>query len=275
MVSIFRQRLGVGLLVIIITAVAVLGAFYLGRLYIDIVREGSYSGSKRVISNKSKSVVAQDEGKILLLNPVPVYFLQAGVYSDMKGAQDAAKPLSSLGYRLYITQSAPHKIWIGIYKNRSDTETVKRKLMEKGYGSFTGAVVVNGENLRYRKGNEALVKQIAPVLETYTLWLRENLELFHAGSIDRLNNEVFLKQTTVVDTVYKAFDANSQIRTNSENVNRRFGSIEVTVRGYKQELEAFKKQKTADRYSLLQSQLLRFIDNYLLLLQEIDNLSQT
>ncbi len=272
--SFFRQRMGIGLMVISLTAFAVLGAFYLGGLYIDIMRQGTYSGSTRVISNQSKSVAAQDEGELLTLNPVPVYFLQVGVYSDMQGAKAAAQPLIDLGYRPYITQTVPHKIWIGVYKNREDTEKVKKQLIEKSLSTFTGAVVVNGENLRYKKGSEALIKEITPLLEAYTLWLKENLEICHAGSADRLNVDLVQRQATVVDNVYKTI-GNNHLRTKSEVINRRFGNIEDVIMEYKQELDAFKNKVTSERYSMLQFQLLSFIDNYLILRQEIDNLSQT
>ncbi|HWI54932.1 MAG TPA: SPOR domain-containing protein [Desulfobacteria bacterium] len=273
--SFFRQRIGIGLLIVSLTGVSVLGAFYLGRFYLDIMRQGTYSGSTRVMLNQSKSVAAQDQGKLLTLNPVPVYFLQVGVFSDMEGAKIAAKPLNDLGYRPYITQTAPHKIWIGLYKNREDTEIIKRKLIEKGFSSFTGAVVVNGENLRYGKGSEALITEIRPLLENYTLWLKENLEIYHAGGADSLDSNLVQRQMTVVNNVYKAIETDSRFQTGSEIIDRRFGYIKDTVRGYKQELDALGDKITPDRYSMLQFQLLRFIDNYLILRQEIGNLSQT
>lgn len=270
-----KFRLGVALIALSLTAFAASGAFYLGKLYLDIVREGSMANSKKVFSRNTTSVTARDKSKILLLNPVPVYFLQVGVFSDLQGAQAAAEPLIKLGYSPYITQSAPYKLWLGVYKNREDTETDKGLLNDKGFGSFTGALVVNGSNLRYGKGSEAFIKEISPVLDTYTLWLKENLEIFHADTVEKLNWNQIQKQATVIDKVYNKVNANRNIRTNSETVNLRLGSIEDNIGGYKQQLEAFNNDKSRETYSLLQSKLLRVIDNYQLLLLEIDNISKT
>lgn len=270
-----RFRLGVVMIALSLTAFAASGAFYLGKLYLNIVKEGSMANSKKVFSRSTTSVTAQDRSKILLLNPVPVYFLQVGVFSDLQGAQQAAKPLINLGYSPYITQSAPHKLWVGVYKNREDTETEKLLLKEKGFGSFTGALVVNGSNLRYGKGNEAFIKEISPVLDTYTLWLKENLEIFHADTVEKINWDQIKKQETVIDNVYKSVTSNKSIRTNNETVNLRLGNIEDNIRGYKQLLDAFNNDKSRERHCLLQSHLLRMIDNYQLLLQEIDNISKT
>lgn len=270
-----KFRLGVAMIALSLTAFAVSGAFYLGKLYLGIVREGSMANSKKVFSRNTKSVSAQDTSKLLLLNPVPVYFLQVGVFSDLQGAKTAAKPLAELGYSPYITQSSPHKLWLGVYKNREDTEAEKRLLKDKGFGSFTGALVVNGSNLRYSRGNEAFIKEISPVLDTYTLWLKENLELFHADTVEKLDWNKMEKQETVIDSVYKRVTYNKKIRTNNGTVNLRLGNIEDNIGGYKQQLEAFNNDKSRGAYCLLQSQLLRVIDNYQLLLQEIDNISKT
>lgn len=270
-----KFRLGVAMIALSLTAFAASGAFYLGKLYLNIVKEGSTANSKKVFSRSAASVTAQDKSKLLLLNPVPVYFLQVGVFSDLQGAEEAAKPLIEMGYSPYITQSAPHKLWVGVYKNREDTESVKRLLKDKGFGSFTGALVVNGSNLRYGKGNEAFVKEISPVLDTYTLWLKENLEIFHTDTVEKLNWDQIKKQETVIDNVYKNVTANKTIRTNKETINLRLGYIEDTIGGYKQQLEAFNNGKSREAYCLLQFQLLRVIDNYQLLLQEIDDMSKT
>lgn len=270
-----RFRLGVVMIALSLTAFAAGGAFYLGKLYLDIMREGSMANSKKVFSQRTTSVTAQDNSKVLLLNPVPLYFLQVGVFSDLQGAREAAKPLIKLGYSPYITQSAPHKLWVGVYKNREDTETDKLLLKDKGFGSFTGALVVNGSNLRYGVGNEAFVKEISPVLNTYTLWLKENLEIFHADIVQDLNWNQIKKQETVVEKVYQSISTNRNVRTNNQTVNLRLGNIEDNIGGYKQQLDAFNHDKSREAYSLLQFQMLRVIDNYQILLQEIDNISKT
>lgn len=270
-----KYKVGFGFLVLSVTVLALSGAFYLGKLYISIVQEGNVPKSTKVTSDGSKSVVARDDSKLLLLNPVPVYFLQAGVYSDLEGAQQGAAPFAKMGYNPYITETAPYKVWIGVYKNRIDTETVKSVLRDKGFGSFTGSLVVNGENLRYGQGNEEFVHAITPLLENYTNWLKENLELFHADRAEKLNWDIVKRQSAVVETVYGQIRSETKIKSNNESVNTRIKSLEDTMGGYKEQLEVLQAEKSPESYFSLQVQMLHFIDNYCILLQEIENISKT
>ncbi len=271
-----KIRLGLWLCILSISALAVGGALYLGKLYLGIIREGGVPKSTKVDANTSKSVVARDEQKTLLLNPIPVYYLQVGVYSDLQGAQEAAVPFQEMGYMPYITQSAPYKIWIGIYQRRGDTEFVKQQLRDKGFGSFTAATVINGSNLRYNKGMEAFMMEIAPVLEVYTVWLKENLALFQADHVDRLNWDIVEKQYPVIEKVYSDIRGlNNEASSNNDAINEKFRSLNDTVGGYQTGLEVLKKQRNQESYSALQYRLLEFIDNYLLLWQRIDNISKT
>lgn len=269
-----RLRIGFWLGVLAVSAVAMGGAFYLGKLYLTIIREGSVSQSISVNSGSVQSVAAQSQQKMLLLTPVPVYFLQVGVFTDLKGAQDAVKPLVELRYKPYVTESAPYKIWIGVYKNRDDAEVVKKQLRDKGYGSFTGSVVVNGTNLRYSKGSEAFVKDVVPVLELYTDWLKQNLEVFDVSSIEALDWTKIDKQSSVASSVYKNL-ASRQVISNSQQINGYFLGLQGAAGDFALRLEALRKQRNQDNFAQLQNQLLRFTDKYLKLLQEIDNISKT
>ena len=271
-----RMRLGFFACVIFICAISVSGAYYLGKLYLGIIREGAVPKSTRVSSGSYQSTAAPEELKLLSLDPIPVYYLQAGVFSDMEGARVAAEPLEELGYIPYITRSAPYRLWIGVYQKRGDADLVKVQLRDKGIGSFTGSVVINGSNLRYSKGNEAFIKETAPVLETYTTWLKANLALFSADNAGRLDWIEIEKQGSVIDEVYNDIvNTKKDTESNSEELNRMFGAIEDTVGRYKEQLNVFKKQHNTRNFAVLQCRLLEFIDNYQLLRREIDNINKT
>ena len=271
-----KLRLGLWLCVIAVSALGIVGAIYLGNIYLEIIKQGGVPKSTKVNNSNSKSVVALEEQKTLLLNPIPVYYLQAGVYSDVPGAQEAAKPLADLGYMPYITQSTPYRIWLGVYQKRGDTEFIKQQLKDKGFGSFTASCVINGSNVRYSKGSELFIKEITPILETYTRWLKESLTLFHADNVARLNWDLIDGQRTVIDKVYKdVSNQNREIKTNNDAINQRFAVLYDTTAGYQNQLDLFCKQRDQKAFQTLQNELLRFVDNYLLLWQEIDNISKT
>ncbi|PKM82983.1 MAG: hypothetical protein CVU89_02320 [Firmicutes bacterium HGW-Firmicutes-14] len=271
-----RIKVGILICTAAIFAAAVGGAYLLGEFYLDIIKKGYVHQGTRVSSDGTESVVAEEEEKTLFLNPIPVYYLQAGVYSDMAGARQAAKPLEEMGLVPYITNGAPYRIWIGVFQKRSDAEPVKQILREKGISSFTGSVVINGSNLKYSKGREVFIRQVSPVLEAHTNWLKENLDLFHADCAERLNMEVLREKLSVVDSVYKDIESlDRELDTNSGNISRQLEKLRSSVTEFHKQLFVFRDKGDQDSYALLQFKMLAYIDNYLTLWWEIDNISKT
>jgi len=110
----------------------------------------------------------------------------------------------------------------------------------------------------------------------YTGWLKENLKIFHADNAGRLDWSVIESQLSVIEKVYndiQGFD--SEIRSNSEAINERFKCLRDTVGWYVTQLDSFQRDRNEENFALLQYRLLSFIDNYLLLWQEIDNIDKT
>lgn len=272
----FRLHIVNVLFILFIGFVAVFGAIGLGRFYLRIVKEGSVPKYTKVTTDISKSVAAEGKYKYFQLNPIPVYFLQVGVYSDTAGAQEAAEPLMEAGYAPYITQMAPYKIWIGIYQNRSDLEIIKQQLKDKGFGGFTGSIVVNGADLKYAAGREIFIKEITPLLEAYSSWLKENLQLFHVDQLERINWQDFEKQVTVAAKVYEeAGRLDGEFSSNNVDINRGFEELRNMMEEYHRQLAVFMKEKDQTNYQKLQCRLLQFIDKYQQVWQQIDNVSKT
>lgn len=271
-----RVRLGRWFCIIMAGWLAVAGGVYLGRFCLSIVRQGTVPQDTMVNVQAYESAAALEDGKILVLNPIPVYFLQVGVYTDLQGAEEAAKPLRNLGYNPYITQTAPFRLWLGVYQKRADTELVKQQLKDKGFGSFTASTVINSGSLRYNKSAETFVRGISPVLDKYTVWLKENLVLFGTDSIDRLNWELADRQFTVLNKVYNDLLASGRdLNTNSPQINQNFSALLNITGNYQFQLRNFQRQKDRQSFESLQYGLLKFIDSYLLLWEEINNISKT
>lgn len=271
-----RFKFGLWLCILIVGWLAITGGVYLGRFYLEIIRQGNVPEGTKVNANTSKPVAVPRDEKVLQLNTIPVYYLQVGVYTDLQGAEEAAKPLRDLGYNPYITQTTPFRLWLGVYQKRADTEFIKQQLRDKGFGSFTACSVINGSNLRYNKGAEPFVQGISPVLEQYTAWLKENLALFDTDSVERLNWNQVNQQFTVMDKVYNNLVLPSRdLTTNNPEISQGLTLLSDTVEGYQAELQKFRRDKDQESFAVLQNTLLRFIDNYLLLWEKLDNISKT
>jgi len=194
----------------------------------------------------------------------------------MEGAGKAAKPLKDLGYQPYITRQAPFRIWVGVFRERKDTEQLKQELKDKGFGSFTGSVVINGGNLQYGKGREIFIKEITPLLKAYTTWLKENLILFGSGTPGSLNFSKDGVQPTVLEEVYREVQVlQKEVNSNSETMNKRFANVNKSIGDFNSQFNTFMEEKDYREFVMLQYRLLGFIDNYLLLWQEIDNINKS
>lgn len=271
-----RYKFGLWFCIAMVGLLAIAGGVYLGRFYLEIIRQSSIPESTKVNVDSTKSVVVPSDEKLLLLNTIPVYFLQVGVYTDLQGADEAADPLRVLGYNPYITQTAPFRLWLGVYQKRADTKFIKQQLRDKGFGSFTASIVINGSNLRYNRGMETFILGISPVLEQYTAWLKENLAIFDTDSVDRLNWNQVNQQFTVADKVYNNLLTSSQdLTTNNPEINQSLKMLSDTVEGYQAEMQKFRRQKNQESFAALQGRMLRFIDNYVLLWEKLDNISKT
>ncbi|MBU7008732.1 SPOR domain-containing protein [Phosphitispora fastidiosa] len=272
----FRPGMGFMLCFLAVCAAAAVGAYVLGETFIKIISEGKPPESTRVITVDSRPVAASEEKSNLLLDPVPLYYLQVGVYTDRGGAEEAVKPLHELGYNPYITRNAPYRIWVGVFRERKDTEQLKVALKEQGYGSFTGAVVINGENLLYGQERERLIKEIGPALEAYTAWLKESVAVLPSESPEALDFDSDSTRLSVLEEVYRKtqlleFEGSS----GSDLMNNRFRDVHQSIGNFHNQLNIFLETKDPEGVVLLQYKLLEFMDNYLLLWQEINNISKT
>lgn len=272
----FRPGMGVLLCFLAVLAVSAAGAYLLGKTFITIISEGKHPERTKVMTGDSRPVAAREEKSHLLLDPVPVYYLQAGVYTDRGGAEEAVKPLQELGYNPYITRNAPYRIWVGVFRERKDTEQLKLALKEQGYGSFTCAVVINGENLQYGQGRELFIKEIRPVLEAYTAWLKDSLAVLPSGSSEAMDFGGDSARLSVLEEVYRKTQLlESEVSSNSNLMNTRFRDVHQSIGNFHGQLNIFMETKDPDGIVLLQYKLLEFMDNYLLLWQEINNISKT
>ncbi|MDT3698494.1 MAG: hypothetical protein RO469_03610 [Thermincola sp.] len=276
MYRLMRYKFGLWLGIAIISWLAIMGGVYLGRFYLGIIRQSGVPESIKVNAKASKIAVVPSDAKVLVLNTVPVYYLQVGVYSDLQGAIDAAKPVRALGYNPYITQTAPFRIWLGVYQKRADTEFIKQQLKEKGVGSFTASTVINGANLRYDKGAATFIQELTPVLEQHTAWLKENLVLFNTDSVVKLNWDQLNDQFAVIEKVYDDLLSTSRdLNTNDPEINRSLTLLNDSVQGYQVQLQNFRQQKNQQSFADLQNGLLIFVDNFQLFWEKVDKVSKT
>jgi hypothetical protein len=175
-----------------------------------------------------------------------------------------------------VTQSAPYKVWIGVFSKRSNTELLKQQLRDKGIGSFTGSIVINGSTLTYNEGSTEFVKSVTPLLETYTSWLKEAVVFCDTNRNEWTERNSIKDQALVVEKVYgKLLPLCGKVVTNTDAINYRLSTLKKSMELSQAEAQAFTQQTDPKKQMELQNRLLAFIDEYLLLWQEINNLCKS
>ena len=64
------------------------------------------------------------------------YKVRVGPYANRNEALSASKQLQTLGYPVYVGNSAPFAVQVGAFATQSNAEKLKKELTEIGYKSF-------------------------------------------------------------------------------------------------------------------------------------------
>lgn len=124
--SVFRQKLAVFTAVISIIISALVFSYFLGKYYLHNVVK-SYPVTKTVYRKVYYSVAIKE----IRLQPLSVYTLQAGVFTDMSGAEQFANSLKNSGLRPFITSQPPYKVFVFIAPTREKLEIFKSYVPEE------------------------------------------------------------------------------------------------------------------------------------------------
>ena len=64
------------------------------------------------------------------------YGVQVGAFNNYDSALSIKNEIEELGFKVYITDSKPHKIQVGAFQNREEAEKVEAELEEQDYNGF-------------------------------------------------------------------------------------------------------------------------------------------
>lgn len=175
----FRRGLGVVLVAGFFICLAIGGSILLGRLYIAMLSKGQVNegaaGSKAVSSEVGGKKVSGRA--VVRLDAVPVYFLQAGVYSDLAGAQKSVGELKNLGYPAYISRVEPYRVYIGSYSDKDMAAEAKKSLDGKNISAYISSAMLNSSEMVIPVQKE--IENPESVLKQFNEWLNFNLGLYN------------------------------------------------------------------------------------------------
>lgn len=178
---------------------AIGSSILLGSLYINILAKGSKSdgsfGAKEVLTIQGKN-----NKTVFKIDSYPVYFLQAGVYSDLKGAQKSVEYLKGQGFQAYPSKISPFKVYLGIYLDREAAIEAQKNLDVKNISSYISSYVMNGSDLflpeqKDIKDPDQLLKQLNEWNKTNISFFEKKFENVSKDDVNKLNikSQQFIK----------------------------------------------------------------------------------
>lgn len=191
-----KQGLVVVLVSFFLVTISVAGSVLLGKLYINILAKGQVETPKQ----DSKVVNAN---KVIKVEPLPVFFVQTGVFSDKEGASQGVKQLAEQGFEAYQGKIKPYRIYAGVFGKREAAMDFKKDLEAKNISSYIYSEVINNSQLVIN--DEEQIKNPTETMGQIREWLRINLSLFNG--YDGAKAGKFSDEQIKAAELYKKFSA--------------------------------------------------------------------
>jgi len=179
--------LGIAVFVTAVLFGQVLGGFYIYNLV---------SGDNPLISEKDpapkqETVPAPLTKKVLRLDPIEFYTIQAGIFQNEKDAQSCLRRLGELGLRPFVTRQPPYKIWVGCFSEMDSGRDLAETLKKHGFEAFIGKGLINDRALKFPGDNQFMINSFAPLLGKFHVALLHSLKMFRSPKITQYNRDIW------------------------------------------------------------------------------------
>lgn len=178
--------LGIAIFVVAVLFGQFLGGFYIYNLV--VVDNPTVTGSKEV---PKKEGVPPPAKKVLRLEPIEFYTIQAGIFEDTKNTQDTIQKLAQLGLRPFVTSHSPYKIWVGCFSERNGGLELEETLKNQGFEAFIGKGLVNDRALKFPGDDQFMINIFAPLLGKFDLVLNHSLKMFRSPKFSDYKQETW------------------------------------------------------------------------------------
>ena len=220
--STFRQKLSVFTAMLSIIVSSLVFSYFLGKYYLHNVVK-SYPVAKTVYRKVYYTVAI----KKIRLQPISVYTLQAGVFTDMSGAEQFANSLKNSGVRPFITSQPPYKVFVFIAPTREKLEVFKNYAPEE---VFVVNDILNNVEVEVRADKEFWLE-----------FLPRFAELFSKTLTIITENSTLDDEKTAVDWLKLSNELKGAINSNSKSVE---------LNALTQDFEALAQHLRTDRLTI-------------------------
>lgn len=235
-----------------------LGGFYIYNLVV----EDNPSVLELSEVNPQTSLVKR---KVLRLQPIDFYTIQAGIFQEASSAQASIDKLVSLGLRPYVTPEPPFKIWVGCFGDMASGKDLEDRLKNQGFEVFIGKGLINDRALKFPGEDEYMINYFAPLLGKYDIILSHSMKMFQSPNVTVFKPDVWenmIKKVQIelnegISEVDKVLN-----RQESFNYQSELLKLEEKTQAYEKGLNIIKGSKSNEAVINSQGQLLELIAAY-------------
>ncbi|MFZ7102303.1 MAG: SPOR domain-containing protein [Peptococcaceae bacterium] len=203
--------------------------------------------------------------KVLRLEPVPFFTLQAGIYSEIKPAQDSTDKLVEMGFRPFISPEKPYKIWVGCFNDNSSGRELELFLQKSGFDAFISEGLVNDRALKFPSSDRYMQDSFSPLLGVFDITINHSLKMFKSPKISVYNAELWVnmikKVQSELNNSIKAIDDILKLEE-SEKYEKNLKLLQEKAKAYQNSLDIILQAKTDKAVLYSQSYLLEVIAEY-------------
>lgn len=269
----FLKSFATGFAMLGIVLLALSGGMLLGKYYTGALQEWG-PDRPRQAGPGAKAVIAE-EARNLIMEPVAFYFVQAGVFSDRAGAEAGTADLVKAGFRPYIGQQPPYRVFVGVFGDRDSAVKFQGQLKEQGFGGFIQTVVLHNRDIVVTTGSAQAAKDLELFLADYTVWFQANAGLWQRVSMTDGDPQTFAAQTEKVIKVFHRLPGHLGGQIADLSFREKLDTLYNVTGKYVSQLENLKKNGDEKKFREAQRQFIEVIENYSLFLRELSNISKT
>lgn len=268
----FLKKFATGFAMLGIVLMALSGGSLLGKYYTRVLQGWEINRSRPA---GTAAVTAEKNSRTLNMNPVAFYFVQTGVFSDHSAAEAGTADLIAAGYKPYIGQQAPFRVFLGVFGNRESAVEFQARLKEKGIGGFIQTVVLNNREITVNAQSLKTLEDLQMLLGDYTEWLTDNAALWQMVSAADGDRKVFNERADKVIRTFQKLPGHLSGQIADQGFRERLSVLYSSTGNYVEQLKTLQKTGRESDFQLTQRQFNEVIENYSLFVRQLDNISKT
>ena len=211
---------------------------------------------------------------VLQLEPQEYYTVQLGSYPDAISGQRQVTALAEAGYRVFVSQESPYRLWIGCTGAEPSIEHLPDVIKEIGNDVFVQKLILNESVFQFpADGSSASVElqQVAVLLSSYDVMLKHSLKLFQDYCYENCSEENWNAMIEQVQEELRLLEEsvrNFLMETGQETIVSSLLDLLTVTEEYGESLQLIVDKKNTQVVLLSQSCLLELIARYHIFMEE-------